>query len=183
MILYVASSRIVPGTLCSGSVECKSLIPSNTDKVQVVDVKSLKQPLPHWLNGTPILVHDSTIYKGKHAVNELKRMFRGGGSQISTKKKTVSWDEEEEEEEEGRHIHSETHSKSKPIREEISDSLFEGSMLDKEAKMNTTDPFDSDNEMLGSITDPSTISEGKITEAELKAYQKMRDVVTLKQES
>jgi len=182
MILYVASSRIVPGTLCSGSVKCKSLIPSNTDKVQVVDVKSLKQPLPQWLNGTPILVDDSTIHKGKHAVDELKRVFRGGegGRQSSAKNKTVSWGDEEEEEEE---VKPDIYSKSKSIRQDNSESLFEGSMLDKESKMNTTDPFGSDQEMLGSVTDTSSISEGKITEADLKAYQKKRDVVTLKQES
>ena len=177
MILYVASSRIIPGSLCAGSVACKSVIPSNSDFVQILDVKSLSKPLPQWLNGTPILVNDTTIYKGKHAFDELKRVFRdqsGKGKKDFVKQKKVTWEEDGDDcdEEEGDTI---------KVNEQNSNSLFEGSMLDSDTKMNTNNPFEPDQDISGSVTDSTSVSEGKITEADLKAYQTMRDVSSQKE--
>lgn len=88
-VLYVASDKSNPSQMCRGSSQCISIAkhPSlkQTVLIQNVDILRRKQPLPSWLNGTPILIDRTTnqIIKGSPAIDTLKDLQRQVNSQQS----------------------------------------------------------------------------------------------------
>lgn len=86
-VLYVASDKSNPSQMCRGSSQCISVAKHPSLKqnvlIQNVDILRRKQPLPSWLNGTPILVDRTTnqIIKGSPAIDTLKDMQRQVSSQ------------------------------------------------------------------------------------------------------
>lgn len=88
-VLYVASDKSNPSQMCTGSSQCISIAKHPSLKqivlIQNVDILRRKQPLPTWLNGTPILIDRSTnqIIKGSPAIDTLKELQRQISSQDS----------------------------------------------------------------------------------------------------
>ena len=87
-VLYVAHAVHDEDALCKGSTLCvniaKSMHKRDMVAIQNVDILRKKQPLPSWLNGTPILVDRTTnmIYKGTNAINEMKRLKMASSEEI-----------------------------------------------------------------------------------------------------
>ena len=81
-VLYVASDKLDPSQMCRGSSQCVSIAKHPNLKqhvlIQNVDILRKKQPLPPWLNGTPILVDRTTnqIIKGSPAIDTLKHLLQ-----------------------------------------------------------------------------------------------------------
>jgi hypothetical protein len=75
--------------MCRGSSQCISIAKHPSLKqsvlIQNVDILRRKQPLPSWLNGTPILIDRTTnqIIKGSPAIDTLKDLQRQVSSQES----------------------------------------------------------------------------------------------------
>lgn len=76
-ILYVGHDHNNSKNFCKGSISCMehlSEIPDELIHIQDVDILRQKTTLPHWLNGTPILVEKNTLhqFKGTNAVEKLQ---------------------------------------------------------------------------------------------------------------
>lgn len=86
-VLYVASDRLNPSQMCRGSSKCMSIAKHPSLKqsvlIQNVDILRKKQPIPPWLNGTPVLIDRTTsqIIKGSPAIDTLKEMLQQVSSQ------------------------------------------------------------------------------------------------------
>jgi hypothetical protein len=87
-VLYVAHAVHDEDALCKGSTLCvniaKSMHKRDMVAIQNVDILRKKQPLPSWLNGTPMLVDRTTnmIYKGTNAISEMKRLKMASSEEI-----------------------------------------------------------------------------------------------------
>ena len=86
-VLYVASDKSNPSQMCRGSSQCISIAKHPSLKqnvlIQNVDILRNKQPLPRWLNGTPVLVDRTTsqIIKGSPVIDTLKELLHQVSSQ------------------------------------------------------------------------------------------------------
>lgn len=75
-VLYVAADHEDSSAYCRGSRVCLDLVkrlPDGAVLVQDCDVLQKTQPLPRWLNGTPMLVDTATMrrLKGSRAIAKL----------------------------------------------------------------------------------------------------------------
>ena len=77
LILYVADDSRVRSRLCRGSRVCLATIEARALSVQVEhvrDVIGMEGGIPHWLDGTPMLLNTSTgeAFKGSNAIQALR---------------------------------------------------------------------------------------------------------------